>query len=172
MLNQPTEEQLQTHMRYLSSDVLEGRAPGTRGEALTSSYISSHFRAAGLHPLPYFDQSSPTVDPFVQNVPMIGVTVQNTSDMIISLGNESYAYTNSDFTIDSETGSTYPLYYLVTILLLLIPTRSIDFSNASMAFVGHCVNIREGSNAFDPNTILICLTTPMSNNSAEYPKKN
>ena len=47
MLNQATEDQLRDHLEFLSSDLLEGRAPGTRGEALAAGYIASHFRASG-----------------------------------------------------------------------------------------------------------------------------
>lgn len=38
------------HLRFLSSDLLEGRAPATRGGALTSAYIASQLREAGLEP--------------------------------------------------------------------------------------------------------------------------
>ena len=38
------------HLRFLSSDLLEGRAPATRGGALASSYIASQLRAAGITP--------------------------------------------------------------------------------------------------------------------------
>jgi Zn-dependent M28 family amino/carboxypeptidase len=38
------------HLRFLSSDLLEGRAPATRGGALTSAYIAAQLRAFGLRP--------------------------------------------------------------------------------------------------------------------------
>ena len=38
------------HLRFLSSDLLEGRAPATRGGRLTSEYIASQLRAFGLRP--------------------------------------------------------------------------------------------------------------------------
>ena len=41
---------IRAHIRYLSSDLLEGRGPGTRGDALAASYIASQFEAAGLAP--------------------------------------------------------------------------------------------------------------------------
>jgi Zn-dependent M28 family amino/carboxypeptidase len=41
---------IRAHIRYLSSDLLEGRGPGTRGDALATSYIASQFEAAGLAP--------------------------------------------------------------------------------------------------------------------------
>jgi Zn-dependent M28 family amino/carboxypeptidase len=38
------------HLRFLSSDLLEGRAPASRGGRLTSEYIASQLRAFGLRP--------------------------------------------------------------------------------------------------------------------------
>src|SRR4051812_13596747 len=38
------------HLRFLSSDLLEGRAPATRGGQLASEYIASQLRAAGVEP--------------------------------------------------------------------------------------------------------------------------
>src|SRR4051812_34977051 len=38
------------HLRFLSSDLLEGRAPATRGGRLASEYIASQLRAAGVEP--------------------------------------------------------------------------------------------------------------------------
>ena len=37
-------------MKFLSSDLLEGRGPGTRGDALATSYLASQFEAMGLQP--------------------------------------------------------------------------------------------------------------------------
>jgi hypothetical protein len=41
---------LETHIRYLSDDKLEGRWTGTPGEKMASDYISSAFSQAGLQP--------------------------------------------------------------------------------------------------------------------------
>ena len=38
------------HLRYLSDDLLEGRAPATRGGRLAAKYIAAQFRAMGLEP--------------------------------------------------------------------------------------------------------------------------
>ncbi len=43
-------EALDAHVRFLASDVLEGRAPGTRGSELAALYIASQFALAGLEP--------------------------------------------------------------------------------------------------------------------------
>src|SRR4051794_2735953 len=38
------------HIRFLSSDLLEGRAPATRGDKLAQEYIATQFEALGLVP--------------------------------------------------------------------------------------------------------------------------
>src|ERR1700729_1309236 len=39
---------LETHIRFLADDKLEGRRAGTAGEKLASNYISTEFHNAGL----------------------------------------------------------------------------------------------------------------------------
>ncbi len=41
---------IKAHLEFLADDLLEGRAPGTRGAALAASYIASQFAQAGLEP--------------------------------------------------------------------------------------------------------------------------
>ncbi|MDY7225249.1 M20/M25/M40 family metallo-hydrolase [Hyalangium rubrum] len=41
---------LRGHVRFLSHDLLEGRGPGTRGDALAQTYIASQFEVLGLKP--------------------------------------------------------------------------------------------------------------------------
>src|SRR5437868_7033160 len=43
-------ERIKAAVAYLSSDRLEGRGPGTRGEALTTEYLAAEFKKAGLKP--------------------------------------------------------------------------------------------------------------------------
>ncbi len=44
------ERGIRADARFLSSDLLEGRAPGTRGEALAREYVASRFESMGLEP--------------------------------------------------------------------------------------------------------------------------
>ena len=46
----PSVAALGAHLRFLSSDLLEGRGIGTRGGRLAAAYIETVFRAAGLEP--------------------------------------------------------------------------------------------------------------------------
>jgi Zn-dependent M28 family amino/carboxypeptidase len=45
-----TPAEIDGHLRFLASDLLEGRAPATRGGRLTAEYIASQLRIAGLEP--------------------------------------------------------------------------------------------------------------------------
>jgi Zn-dependent M28 family amino/carboxypeptidase len=58
---------IRAHVRFLSSDLLEGRAPGTRGGRIAAEYIASEFERMGLQPVngSYF-----------QPVPILGVTAR------------------------------------------------------------------------------------------------
>jgi Zn-dependent M28 family amino/carboxypeptidase len=55
------------HLQFLSHDLLEGRAPGTRGGDLAAQYIAAQFARAGLQPVrgTYF-----------QPVALVGTTIQ------------------------------------------------------------------------------------------------
>ena len=45
-----TAAEIDGHIRFLSSDLLEGRAPGTRGGRLTAEYLAAQLRAYGVEP--------------------------------------------------------------------------------------------------------------------------
>src|ERR1700740_2987357 len=55
------------HIRTLSSDEVEGRAPGSKGEQLTFQYLQHQFRAAGLEP----DNPDGT---YLQSLPLVSIT--------------------------------------------------------------------------------------------------
>jgi Zn-dependent M28 family amino/carboxypeptidase len=60
---------LKAHDRFLSSDLLEGRGPGTRGDEIAMAYIASEFEQYGL--LPAGDDGT-----YYQKVALLGVTTQ------------------------------------------------------------------------------------------------
>jgi Zn-dependent M28 family amino/carboxypeptidase len=45
-----TMAEIDGHLRFLSSDLLEGRAPATRGGRIAAEYIAAQLRAAGVEP--------------------------------------------------------------------------------------------------------------------------
>jgi Zn-dependent M28 family amino/carboxypeptidase len=54
-------------IRYLADDLLEGRAPGTRGDELAIKYIASRFEEMGLEP-------GGEGGGWLQRVPLVGIT--------------------------------------------------------------------------------------------------
>ncbi|MBW3571521.1 MAG: peptidase M28, partial [Gemmatimonadetes bacterium] len=56
---------IDAHLRFLSHELMEGRAPGTRGGILAMEYIRAQFQRMGLHPV----EGS-----YLQDVPMVGLT--------------------------------------------------------------------------------------------------
>lgn len=72
-----TAAEIDGHLRFLSSDLLEGRAPATRGGRLAAEYIASQLRAFGLRP--GLDTS------YLQSVPIDVVTAERTSMRVIAM---------------------------------------------------------------------------------------
>lgn len=62
-----TTNELFKHIKILSSDEFEGRAPATKGEDLTVQYLVEQFKAMGLQP------GNPD-GTFIQKVPLMGIT--------------------------------------------------------------------------------------------------
>jgi len=50
MLDAVRQEAIDAHLRFLTADQLEGRAPGTLGSSLAAQYIAAQFATAGLEP--------------------------------------------------------------------------------------------------------------------------
>src|SRR5438445_12565991 len=74
-------EALKAHDRFLASDLLEGRAPGTRGDDLAMQYIAAQFESYGLQPAG--DNGT-----YFQRVPLLGITM-DAAKTSISLSKES-----------------------------------------------------------------------------------
>lgn len=79
-----TTSSLMGHIRFLSDDLLEGRAPGTRGDRLAQAYIASQMEAYGL--LPGGDSGT-----YFQRFPMLSLTVDPAPILTISSKRESVA---------------------------------------------------------------------------------
>jgi len=70
------------HVKVLSSDQYEGRAPGTHGEDLTVAYIEDQFKKAGLTP------GNPD-GTYIQKVPMVGITPDPSTSLTFARGSAS-----------------------------------------------------------------------------------
>jgi Zn-dependent M28 family amino/carboxypeptidase len=64
-------------IKTLSSDQFEGRAPGSKGEELTVTFLEDQFKKIGLQP-------GNTDGTFVQSLPLIGITAGNTRPLTVS----------------------------------------------------------------------------------------
>src|SRR5947208_16485731 len=63
----PDAAKILDHIKTLSADDMEGRAPGTKGEDKAVAYIESQFKAIGLQP------GNPD-GTYIQKVPLVGIT--------------------------------------------------------------------------------------------------
>src|SRR5258708_39735255 len=65
---------MDAHLRFLASDLLEGRAPATRGGRLAAEYIAAQFQALGLEP-------AGANGTYFQPVALVGMTADPTLDL-------------------------------------------------------------------------------------------
>ena len=64
-----TPDVIRAHTKFLASDLLEGRAPSTRGDQLSLEYVSRVMEAMGLAP------AAPEGG-WIQKVPLVGITAK------------------------------------------------------------------------------------------------
>ena len=72
------------HIKVLSSDDFQGRAPGTPGEEKTVAYLESEFKKLGLKP----GNSDGT---YIQKVPLVGITVKGAPTLTFAKGSTTKA---------------------------------------------------------------------------------
>ena len=80
--------QMRADIRFLASDLLEGRAPGTRGERLAREYVAARFEAMGLEP--------GSAGGWEQPVELVGATAKAPDSVRVSRGAESVTLKNRD----------------------------------------------------------------------------
>jgi len=94
-------EKIRAHVRFLASDLLEGRGPGTRGDQLAADYIATQFALDGLKPAG--DNGT-----YFQKVPLYAVhTVEDqTSFSFVPQSGEPISLTyGQDVVTKDQTGS-------------------------------------------------------------------
>jgi Zn-dependent M28 family amino/carboxypeptidase len=77
------------HIKVLSSDEFEGRAPGTKGEELSVKYLEEQFRALNLKP------GNPD-GTFVQKVPLVGILGTQAKPLTLTKGGKKQTFKWSD----------------------------------------------------------------------------
>jgi hypothetical protein len=96
----PDPQMIRAHVKFLASDLLEGRGPGQRGSDLAAEYIGAQFESYGLKP-------AGDGGTFFQNVPM--VTMKTLPGTQFSLapksggGDAANLKLLDDFTVNNET---------------------------------------------------------------------
>jgi Zn-dependent M28 family amino/carboxypeptidase len=80
-LDSITAEGVMSHIKTLSSDQFEGRAPGTHGEELSITYIADQFKKVGLEP-------GNTDGTYFQKVPLAGITTKQDAEMKVKVGSK------------------------------------------------------------------------------------
>jgi Zn-dependent M28 family amino/carboxypeptidase len=109
-----TADGLMSHIRVLSSDAYEGRAPGTRGEDSTVAYLEAQFKGMGLLP------GNPD-GTYIQNVGLIGFTSRPSATL-------------------SVAGRTIPLRFPDDFVAVSRHDKPrIDVRNSDVVFVGYGV---------------------------------
>jgi Zn-dependent M28 family amino/carboxypeptidase len=108
------------HVRYLASDALEGRAPGTRGDELARAYIQQQFDECGLRPAG--DGGS-----WMQEVPFAGITTTVERTLELHSERENFALqAPDDFT--AVAGN---------------PEPAAEWRDAEVVFVGYGIEAPE-----------------------------
>src|SRR5262249_20448911 len=94
-----TADSIRAHVRFLASDLLEGRGPGTRGDTLAETYIAAQLEALGLKPA--------GTQGFLQPFDIVGV--QGHADSVqFTRGRESLVLRNADEVV-AAAGDRGPL---------------------------------------------------------------
>jgi len=82
-------ETLARHIQTLASDEFEGRLPGSKGEELTTAYLTDQFTELGLSP------GNPT-GTYLQQVPLVGITLTNQPQLVLSSPSGTTTLDSSD----------------------------------------------------------------------------
>jgi len=82
-------ENIRTHVKFLSSDLLEGRGVGARGGAVATEYIASQFAVVGAKPA----RDNGT---YFQKVPLVGVRTDTGAELAAVAGDKTLPFRWSD----------------------------------------------------------------------------
>jgi Zn-dependent M28 family amino/carboxypeptidase len=120
VLEMPNAENIRAHVKFLSSDLLEGRGTGQRGGDIAAEYIGTQFALYGLKP-------AGEDGTYFQNVPMVSVkTLPATSFTLVPKSGDGVTLKNlDDFVTNNES-----------------QTETADF-DAPIVFVGHGITAPE-----------------------------
>jgi Zn-dependent M28 family amino/carboxypeptidase len=96
----PDAEKIRAHVKFLSSDLLEGRGTGQRGGDIAAEYIATQFALDGLKP-------AGENGTYYQNVPMVSVkTLPTTSFKLIPNNGDALTLKNLDEFVTNNESQT------------------------------------------------------------------
>ncbi|MCB1552657.1 MAG: M28 family peptidase [Xanthomonadales bacterium] len=108
-----------SHVRVLASDEFEGRAPGTKGEELTTAYLRDQFKRLGLAP--------GNGDSYFQTVPMVRTTADESVALNLRYadGTDTLGY-GEQMVVGTSSGQT-----------------EVSIADSEMVFLGYGVDAPE-----------------------------
>ena len=112
-------EKIRAHVKFLASDLLEGRATGQRGGDMAAEYIATQFALYGLKPAG--DKGT-----YFQEVPMVGVKTSDETSLNLASGSETIKLRNLEDFVTSNESQTETAYI-----------------DAPIVFVGYGINAPE-----------------------------
>jgi Zn-dependent M28 family amino/carboxypeptidase len=118
-------QRLASHVKVLSSDAFEGRAPNTAGEEKTVEYLIAQFQAAGLKP------GGDLVDgkaSWTQKVPLGRFEIKGPLALSLANGDKREALTQGE---------------QIAVRAAMNGAASVEFKNAPLVFVGYGVSAPE-----------------------------
>jgi len=89
-------QQIRADVKYLSSDLLEGRGVGTRGGDLATDYIARQLAAAGAKP-------AAADGTYFQKVPLVGITTQPETKLTATAGGKTVDFKLLDELVGIDT---------------------------------------------------------------------
>lgn len=116
----PAGERIRATVKFLSSDLLEGRGTGQRGGDIAAEYLAAQFEAVGLKPAG--DHGT-----YMQNVPMVGITT--TGETSVS--------------IQPKTGAAVPLALGSDVVAMDETQNPSSEVDAPIVFVGYGITAPE-----------------------------
>ena len=115
-----TESAMRAHIRFLASDLLEGRGPGTRGDELAQLYIATQLQSFGLEPMG-------SNGSWLQPVPLVGTTSKAPDVLSINSGDKK---------LDLK-------YFADYIAVTGKPVQSVNLADREIVFVGYGIQAPE-----------------------------
>jgi Zn-dependent M28 family amino/carboxypeptidase len=112
-------DRIKADVAVLASDRFEGRAPGTRGESLTTDFLEAEFKKAGLKPLG-------AGGTYLQPVPLVRIATDPKATVRVSKGDTAVEFAaGDDFSGTSQTQT------------------ELEDLDAEVVFVGHGITAPE-----------------------------